>query len=187
MRCPACGSEDTQVTETRVSEDGVEIRRRRRCLACDRRFKTVERIELSLPYVVKKNGARLDFDEKRLRSSFLLALRKRPVPAEIVDAAVRRVEEQLASSGEREVHTQRIGELVMHELKKLDKVAYVRFASVYRSFQDVAEFQDLVAEVSPRKRQGKSAVSRSAANSAATIAGSGAAAGNAKSTSKKKK
>jgi transcriptional repressor NrdR len=155
MRCPACGSEDTQVTETRVSEDGVEIRRRRRCLACSRRFKTVERIELSLPYVVKKNGARLEFDEKKLRASFLLALRKRPVSAEIVDAAVRRVEEQLAASGEREVVTQRIGELVMHELKKLDKVAYIRFASVYRSFQDVAEFQDLVAEVSPR--HGKSA------------------------------
>ena len=150
MRCPACGSEDTHVTETRVSEDGVEIRRRRRCLACDRRFKTVERIELSLPYVVKKNGARLEFDEKKLRASVLLALRKRPVPAEIDDASVRKVEEKLAASGEREVSTQRIGELVMSELKKLDKVAYIRFASVYRSFQDVAEFQELVAEVSPR-------------------------------------
>jgi transcriptional repressor NrdR len=164
MRCPACGSEDTQVTETRVSEDGVEIRRRRRCLACSRRFKTVERIELSLPYVVKKNGARLEFDEKKLRASFLLALRKRPVPAEIVDAAVRRVEEQLAASGEREVVTQRIGELVMHELKKLDKVAYIRFASVYRSFQDVAEFQDLVAEVSPKKEK-SSGKSRNAKSS----------------------
>jgi transcriptional repressor NrdR len=150
MRCPACGSEDTQVTETRVSEDGVEIRRRRKCLACGRRFKTAERIELSLPYVVKKNGARLDFDEKKLRASFLLALRKRPVSAEIVDASVRRVEEQLAASGEREVSSQRIGELVMHELRRLDKVAYIRYASVYRSFQDVAEFQELVAEVSPR-------------------------------------
>jgi transcriptional repressor NrdR len=150
MRCPACGSEDTQVTETRVSEDGVEIRRRRRCLACGRRFKTVERIELSLPYVVKKDGSRLEFDEKKLRASFMLALRKRPVSAEIIDASVRKVEEQLAASGEREVPTQRIGELVMQELKKLDKVAYVRFASVYRSFQDVAEFQELVQEVSPR-------------------------------------
>lgn len=155
MRCPSCASEDTQVTETRVSEDGVEIRRRRRCLACGRRFKTVERIELSLPAVVKKNGARLEFDEKRLRASFLLALRKRPVPAEIVDASVRRVEEQLAASGEREVPTQRIGEMVMQELKKLDKVAYIRFASVYRSFQDVAEFQELVAEVSPRRKATK--------------------------------
>jgi transcriptional repressor NrdR len=152
MLCPSCGSEDTQVTETRVSEDGVEIRRRRRCLACGRRFKTVERIELSLPAVVKKNGARLEFDEKKLRGSFLLALRKRPVPAEIVDASVRRVEEQLAASGEREVSTQRIGEMVMQELKKLDKVAYIRFASVYRSFQDVAEFQELVAEVSPKRK-----------------------------------
>lgn len=152
MRCPSCASEDTQVTETRVSEDGVEIRRRRRCLACDRRFKTVERIELSLPYVVKKNGARLDFDEKKLRASFSLALRKRPVPSDMVDAAVRRVLDQLAAGGDREVSTQQVGELVMHELKRLDKVAYVRFASVYRSFQDVAEFQRLVAEVAPKGR-----------------------------------
>ncbi|MEY2681779.1 MAG: transcriptional repressor NrdR [Betaproteobacteria bacterium] len=150
MRCPACASDDTQVTETRVSDDAVEIRRRRRCLACGRRFKTVERIEVSLPTVVKKNGARLEFDEKKLRASLALALRKRPVPAEILDAAVRKIEEQLAASGEREVATQRIGELVMAELRKLDKVAYIRFASVYRSFQDVAEFQELVAEVSPR-------------------------------------
>ena len=150
MRCPACASDDTQVTETRVSDDAVEIRRRRRCLACGRRFKTVERIEVSLPTVVKKNGARLEFDEKKLRASLALALRKRPVPAEILDAAVRKIEEQLAASGEREVATQRIGELVMAELRKLDKVAYIRFASVYRSFQDVAEFQELVAKVSPR-------------------------------------
>lgn len=150
MRCPACASDDTQVTETRVSDDAVEIRRRRRCLACGRRFKTVERIELSLPTVVKKNGARLEFDDKKLRASLALALRKRPVPAEILDASIRKIEEQLAASGEREVATQRIGELVMAELRKLDKVAYIRFASVYRSFQDVAEFQELVAEVSPR-------------------------------------
>jgi len=150
MRCPACASDDTQVTETRVSDDAVEIRRRRRCLACGRRFKTVERIELSLPTVVKKNGARLEFDDKKLRASLALALRKRPVPAEILDASVRKIEEQLAASGEREVATQRIGDLVMAELRKLDKVAYIRFASVYRSFQDVAEFQELVAEVSPR-------------------------------------
>ena len=150
MRCPACASDDTQVTETRVSDDAVEIRRRRRCLACGRRFKTVERIEPSLPTVVKKNGARLEFDDKKLRASLALALRKRPVSAEILDASVRKIEEQLAASGEREVATQRIGELVMAELRKLDKVAYIRFASVYRSFQDVAEFQELVAEVSPR-------------------------------------
>ncbi|MEY3981288.1 MAG: transcriptional repressor NrdR [Pseudomonadota bacterium] len=148
------------MTETRVSEGGDDIRRRRRCLACGRRFKTVERVELSLPYVVKKNGARLEFDEKKLRASLLLALRKRPVSAEMVDASVRKIEEQLAASGEREVPTQRIGELVMHELKKLDKVAYIRFASVYRSFQDVAEFQELVAEVSPRKKTARSAKPR---------------------------
>ncbi len=148
------------MTETRVSEGGDDIRRRRRCLACGRRFKTVERVELSLPYVVKKNGARLEFDEKKLRASLLLALRKRPVSAEMVDASVRKIEEQLAASGEREVPTQRIGELVMHELKKLDKVAYIRFASVYRSFQDVAEFQELVAEVSPRKKIARSAKPR---------------------------
>jgi transcriptional repressor NrdR len=152
MRCPACGSFDTQVTDTRMSEDGLEIRRRRRCLACDRRFKTLEKIELSLPIVVKKDGSRHDFDSVKLRSSMALALRKRPVPADVLEQAVRSIEEQLSAGGEREVTSQFIGELVMKALKRLDKVAYVRFASVYRSFEDVSEFQALLAEVGPRRR-----------------------------------
>lgn len=152
MRCPACGSLDTQVTDTRMSEDGLEIRRRRRCLACDRRFKTLEKIELSLPIVVKKDGSRHDFDSVKLRASMALALRKRPVPADVLEQAVRSIEEQLSAGGEREVTSQFIGELVMKALKRLDKVAYVRFASVYRSFEDVSEFQALLAEVGPRRR-----------------------------------
>jgi transcriptional repressor NrdR len=151
MRCPACGSSDTQVTDTRLSEDGYEIRRRRRCLACDRRFKTMERIELSLPSVVKKDGSRSDFDASKLKASMGLALRKRPVSMDVLDQAVRIIEERLAASGEREVSSQFIGELVMKELRRLDKVAYVRFASVYRSFEDVAEFEALLKEVGPRK------------------------------------
>ncbi len=152
MRCPACGSLDTQVTDTRMTEDGLEIRRRRRCLACDRRFKTLEKIELSLPIVVKKDGSRHDFDSVKLRASMALALRKRPVPADVLEQAVRSIEEQLSAGGEREIPSQFIGELVMKALKRLDKVAYVRFASVYRSFEDVSEFQALLAEVGPRRR-----------------------------------
>jgi transcriptional repressor NrdR len=152
MRCPACGSFDTQVTDTRMSEDGLEIRRRRRCLACDRRFKTLEKIELSLPVVVKKDGSRHDFDSVKLRASMALALRKRPVPSDVLEQAVRSIEEQLSAGGEREVSSQFIGELVMKALKRLDKVAYVRFASVYRSFEDISEFQALLAEVGPRRR-----------------------------------
>jgi len=135
-----------------MSEDGNEIRRRRKCAACDRRFKTIERIELTLPAVVKKDGSRIEFDPGKLRASMALALRKRPVAADVLDTAVRQIEERLAASGEREVSTQLIGELVMKELKRLDKVAYVRFASVYRSFEDIAEFQELLAEVGPRRR-----------------------------------
>jgi transcriptional repressor NrdR len=135
-----------------MSEDGLEIRRRRRCLACDRRFKTLEKIELSLPIVVKKDGSRHDFDSVKLRASMALALRKRPVPADVLEQAVRSIEEQLSAGGEREVTSQFIGELVMKALKRLDKVAYVRFASVYRSFEDVSEFQALLAEVGPRRR-----------------------------------
>lgn len=151
MRCPSCGSPDTQVTDTRLSEDGNQIRRRRRCAACDRRFKTIEQIELTLPVVVKKDGSRSEFDPAKLRGSMSLALRKRPVSADVLEQSVRQIEERLAASGEREVSTQLIGELVMKELRRLDKVAYVRFASVYRSFEDISEFQELLAEVGPKR------------------------------------
>ena len=147
MKCPFCQHVDTQVLDTRISEEGDSIRRRRRCGSCDKRFTTYERIELNMPVVVKKNGNRTDFETAKLRASLQLALRKRPVSAEAVDAAVHRIEEQLLSSGLREVVSNHVGELVMLELKRLDKIAYVRFASVYRSFEDVDEFQDAIAEV----------------------------------------
>ncbi|KAA0215212.1 MAG: transcriptional repressor NrdR [Lautropia sp.] len=153
MRCPFCDHPDTQVIETRESDDGASTRRRRRCLNCDKRFTTYERVELALPAVVKKNGVRAEFDRRKMRASMALALRKRPVSAEAVDAAIHRIEDKLLTLGLREVPSERIGELVMRELKKLDKVAYVRFASVYRSFEDVDEFADVILEVQARKRR----------------------------------
>ena len=147
MKCPFCGHSETQVAETRLSEDGASIRRRRQCGACDKRFTTYERAEVSFPVIVKKDGRRIDYDATKLRGSFSLALRKRPVSTEQVGAAIDRIEEALRNLGQREVASSRIGELVMRELQQLDKVAYVRFASVYRSFEDIDEFKTLVDEV----------------------------------------
>jgi transcriptional repressor NrdR len=147
MRCPFCSNAETQVVETRESDEGDVIRRRRRCLKCDKRFTTYERPEIALPQVVKKDGARVDYDGSKLRASMMLALRKRPVSVEQIDAAVERIEEKLLTSGAREVPSTRLGDLVMRELKRMDKVAYVRFASVYRSFEDVDEFRRLIREI----------------------------------------
>jgi transcriptional repressor NrdR len=147
MKCPFCGNADTQVVETRVSEDGDFIRRRRQCGDCEKRFTTYERPDVTFPAVVKKDGRRIDYDRTKLLASMNLALRKRPVSTEQVDAAVERIEEKLLNLGVREIPSSRIGELVMRELKKLDKVGYVRFASVYRSFEDIDEFRALVEEV----------------------------------------
>jgi transcriptional repressor NrdR len=132
--------------DSRVSEEGDTIRRRRRCTACDRRFTTYERVDLMMPAVVKRNGTRADFDPAKLRASMALALRKRPVSASAVDAAVARIQERLLTSGKREVTSGHIGELVMAELRQLDQVAYVRFASVYRSFEDIREFVQTIDE-----------------------------------------
>ena len=147
MKCPFCSHPDTQVVETRVSEDGGFIRRRRRCASCDKRFTTYERPEVNFPAIVKKDGRRIEYERGKLLASMKLALRKRPIGTEQVDGAVERIEENLLNLGLREVLSTRIGELVMFELKKLDKVAYVRFASVYRSFEDIDEFKALVEEV----------------------------------------
>ena len=147
MKCPFCSHLETQVVETRVSEDGVFIRRRRQCGACEKRFTTYERPDVTFPAIAKKDGRRIDYDRTKLLASLNLALRKRPVSTEQIDSAVERIEEKLLNLGVREVPSSRIGELVMRELKKLDKVAYVRFASVYRSFEDVDEFRALVEEV----------------------------------------
>jgi transcriptional repressor NrdR len=153
MKCPFCQGEDTQVLDTRVSEVGAAIGRRRRCSQCDKRFTTYERIELSMPVIVKKNGSRMEYEPPKLRGSLMLALRKRPVSAEALDAAIASIEEKLLTSGRREVDTGYVGELVMQELKRLDKIAYIRFASVYKNFEDLAEFQQAIAEVGhPRKQ-----------------------------------
>ena len=147
MKCPYCGNAETQVVETRMAEDGDFIRRRRQCIGCEKRFTTYERPDVNFPAVVKKDGRRIDYDRAKLQASMNLALRKRPVSTEQVDGAVERIEEKLLNLGVREIPSARIGELVMRELKKLDKVAYVRFASVYRSFEDIDEFKTLVDEV----------------------------------------
>jgi len=135
------------VVETRMAEDGDFIRRRRQCGACEKRFTTYERADVSYPVVVKKDGRRIDFEQGKIIGSMKLALRKRPVSTEQIDGAVERIQEKLLTSGLREVSSTRIGELVMRELKKLDKVGYVRFASVYRSFEDIDDFKTLVNEV----------------------------------------
>ena len=147
MRCPFCAHTETQVAETRESDEGDVVRRRRRCSGCEKRFTTYERADIALPVVVKKDGTRADFDVKKLRASMQLALRKRPVSIEQIDAALLRIEETLLTSGARELPSARLGELVMRELKRIDKVAYVRFASVYRSFEDVDEFRQLIREI----------------------------------------
>ena len=150
MKCPFCAHLDTQVVETRESEEKDVIRRRRKCSKCEKRFTTYERAEMHFPILVKKDGRRVDYERKKLQASFMLALRKRPVSIDQVDSAIAHIEEKLLTSGEREMPSKRLGELVMHELKKLDKVAYIRFASVYRSFEDVDEFKALVEEVKQR-------------------------------------
>ncbi len=147
MRCPFCSHPETQVAETRESDEGDVVRRRRRCSSCEKRFTTYERAEIALPAVVKKDGTRAEFDPKKIRDSMQLALRKRPVSLEQIDAALARIEEALLASGERELPSARLGELVMRELKRIDKVAYVRFASVYRSFEDVDQFRKLIRDI----------------------------------------
>ena len=147
MRCPFCSHQETQVVETREGDEGDVVRRRRRCLSCDKRFTTYERAEIALPAVVKKDDTRAEFEPAKLRASMLLALRKRPVSIEQIDAALARIEEKLLASGAREMPSTKLGELVMRELKRIDKVAYVRFASVYRSFEDVDEFRQLIRDI----------------------------------------
>ena len=147
MKCPFCKGNDTQVVDTRESEEGEHIRRRRRCLSCDKRFTTYEIVELRMPQVVKQNGMRSEFDEEKLRTSFSRALHKRPVSTELVDTAIDHVVQKIFALGEREIGSRQIGEMVMKELLKLDKVAYIRFASVYKSFQDVGDFAEAVEAV----------------------------------------
>ncbi|WP_028451828.1 transcriptional regulator NrdR [Chitinilyticum aquatile] len=150
MKCPFCGSPDTQVVDSRVSDEGDTVRRRRRCNVCDKRFTTFETAEVRLPQVVKQNGQRSEFDREKIRVSFHRALHKRPVPTQLVDEAISRILQKALAIGEREIPSRQIGEMVMTELAKLDKVAYIRFASVYRSFSDVEDFRDVIREVSKK-------------------------------------
>ena len=147
MHCPFCQHTDTRVIDSRVSEDGATIRRRRECEACGERFSTLENIEIKLPGVIKSDGRRDTFDARKLRAGFDRALQKRPVSEEQIEAAVRAVIHAIRMSGEREIASRRIGEFVMNELRKLDHVGYVRFASVYRSFEDVADFREEIEKL----------------------------------------
>jgi len=151
MRCPFCGAIDTQVVETRLAEDGMSVRRRRRCASCDKRFTTYENADVRLPQVVKGNGMREEFSEAKLREGFRRALHKRPVSAELVNEAIAHIRQKLLTLGEREIPSRELGEMVMDALYRLDKVAYIRFASVYRSFQGVDDFRDVISSI----REGK--------------------------------
>ena len=144
MRCPFCGAQDTRVIDSRLAQDGDQVRRRRECAECRERFTTFEVAELTLPRVIKTNGNREPFREDKLRSGMLRALEKRPVGSDAVEAAISRIKKKLLSRGEREIPSRLIGESVMAELARLDQVAYIRFASVYRSFQDVNEFREVI-------------------------------------------
>jgi transcriptional repressor NrdR len=142
MRCPFCGAEDTKVIDSRLASEGHSVRRRRECTECAERFTTFETAELALPSIVKGDGRREPFDENKLRAGMLRALEKRPVATERVEESMTRLIHRLRASGEREVRARVLGEWVMEELRALDEVAYVRFASVYRSFQDVNAFRE---------------------------------------------
>jgi transcriptional repressor NrdR len=157
LKCPFCGDPDTQVIDSRINEEGDSIRRRRRCVVCDKRFTTYETAELQMPQVVKQNGIREEFDREKLRLSFSRALHKRPVPTEYVDRALDHIVQKILAMGEREITARDLGESVMQELKLMDKVAYIRFASVYRSFSDVDDFHDVIRDLDlpPKKKNPK--------------------------------
>jgi transcriptional repressor NrdR len=147
VKCPFCGTDDTQVVDSRVNDEGNSIRRRRRCSECDKRFTTYESVELTFPQVVKQNGKREDFSRNKLHQSLSRALHKRPVPVEYIDQAIERIIQKVLAYGEKEITARELGENVMHELKKMDKVAYIRFASVYRSFSDVEDFHNVMRDL----------------------------------------
>jgi len=147
MRCPFCGEQDTKVIDSRLVAEGDQVRRRRQCQACDERFTTFESAELLMPKLVKSDGKRVPFDEQKLRAGMQRALEIRPVSVEDVEASIHRIQARLRATGEREVISRMVGELVMDELRKLDQVAYVRFASVYRQFQDIDEFRQEIERI----------------------------------------
>jgi transcriptional repressor NrdR len=147
MKCIFCNFDDTQVIDTRISDDKLSIKRRRRCANCDRRFNTLEKIELQMPAVIKSSNTREDYSEEKLRTSVVKALHKRPVSSLLVDQALDSIRQKILTLGEREISSRLIGDMVMNELAKLDKVAYIRFASIYRSFKDVTDFSEIIEQV----------------------------------------
>ncbi|CAK4069233.1 transcriptional regulator NrdR [Vibrio aquaticus] len=147
MHCPFCSENDTKVIDSRLVADGHQVRRRRQCLACSERFTTFETAELVMPRVIKSNGNREPFNEDKMVGGLQRALEKRPVSADAVDVSISLIKSQLRATGEREVPSEMIGNLVMDQLKELDKVAYIRFASVYRSFEDIREFGEEIARL----------------------------------------
>lgn len=153
MHCPFCADKETKVIDSRLVADGDQVRRRRECLKCGDRFTTFETAELVLPRVIKRNGSRQPFDEDKLRSGLNRALEKRPVSLEVVESTINRIKHKLRATGEREIKTRDVGEIVMEELRSLDEVAYVRFASVYRSFQDVKEFREEIERMGEEARK----------------------------------
>jgi transcriptional repressor NrdR len=155
MRCPFCQAEDTKVTDSRLATDGAEVRRRRVCPVCNERFTTYEVVEVIMPRVVKRDGSRVTFDENKLRNGMLHALEKRPVSTEKLDQALKNVMRRIRATGDKEVASQQIGEWVMDELKALDDVAYVRFASVYRRFQDLDAFRDEIEKLIKKQNKNK--------------------------------
>ena len=153
MHCPFCADKETKVIDSRLVAEGNQLRRRRECAQCGERFTTFETAELVLPRVIKSNGSRQPFDEDKLRSGLTRALEKRPVSLEVVESTINRIKHKLRATGEREVKTREVGEVVMEELRDLDEVAYVRFASVYRSFQDVKEFREEIERMDKETRK----------------------------------
>lgn len=147
MKCFYCNYEDTQVIDTRLSEDRMVVKRRRRCSSCDKRFNTLEKVDLQMPAVVKSNGMREEYLEDKIRASFMLALHKRPVSLVLVDEAIDIIRQKILAIGDREIQSRLIGDMVMAELAKLDQVAYIRFASVYLSFKDITDFSDIIEQV----------------------------------------
>ena len=147
MFCPFCNADDTKVIDSRLVAEGGQVRRRRECVSCRERFTTYEAAELVMPRIIKQNGSREPFDEAKLRAGLQRALEKRPVSLESIESEIGQIKHRLRATGERELDSRVVGELVMDALKRLDQVAYVRFASVYRSFEDLSEFRDAIASL----------------------------------------
>lgn len=156
MYCPYCSAEETKVIDSRLGDERTQVRRRRECVSCGERFTTLETPSLALPRLIKRDGRQCAFDSDKLRMGILKSLEKRPVTTEQIEAAIQRIIHKLLASGEREVPSTKIGELVMDELRSLDPIAYVRFASVYRSFQDINAFQEEIQRLKANNDQEKS-------------------------------